>query len=92
MGHVDTTGLNDDFSRISNHTFYTQTDAWEKFWNLHRKKYKLLVVIIEMPIVFPTNSAGVERVFGATAWVKNERRNRMLDDLLNAFACEVDHM
>ena len=62
----------------------TQTDAWEKFWNLHREKYLLLVVIIEMPIVFLTNSAGVERVFGTTAWLKNERRNRMLDDLLNA--------
>ena len=84
MGHVDTAGLNDDFSRISNRTFYTQTDACEKYWNLHREKYKFLVVIIEMLLVFPTSSPGVERVFSATAWQKNERRNRMLDDLLNA--------
>ena len=38
MGHVDTAGLHDDFSRILNRAFYTQTDAWEKFWNLHREK------------------------------------------------------
>ena len=25
-----------------------------------------------------------ERVFSATAWIKNDRRNRMLDDIVNA--------
>ena len=72
--------MNDDFSRSSPHDYYTQTDAWGKFLKSDGHKYNLLTVIIEMLLIFPTNSAGVERVFSATTWLKNERRNRMLDD------------
>ena len=92
MGHVDTAGLNDDFSRISNHTFYTQIDAWEKFWNLHREKYKFLVVIIEMLLASPTNSAGVEKVFSSTTWLKRAPKSYAQRPIECEFACEVENM
>lgn len=76
--------LNDDHSRVSSDEYYSQTDAWAEFLTDHGYRFSYLPIIVEMLLVFPTNSAGVERVFSATTWLKNERRNRMLDDLLNA--------
>ena len=35
-------------------------------------------------VEFQRQYAGCERIFSATAWLKNERCNRMLDDLLSA--------
>ena len=84
IDQVRRSALNDDFSRTATHDFYSQTDAWAEFLEKKSHKFSYLPIIIIMLLVFPTNSAGVERIFSATAWIKNERRNRMLDDILNA--------
>ena len=76
--------LNDEYSRREKHNYYSQVDAWRKFLNRKKEKFWYLSIVIIMLLIFPTNSAGVERVFSATSWIKNVRRNRMLDDLLNA--------
>ena len=34
-------------------------------------------------LIFLTKTAGFERIFSATTFLKNERRNRVLDDMLN---------
>ena len=81
---AEAAALKDAHSRSAKHNAYSQSSAWSTF--LKEKSFGLvhLPIIIVMLLVFPTNSAGVERVFSATNWLKNERRNRMLDDLLNA--------
>ena len=81
---VNRSAINNAFSLKADHDYYSQTDAWQEFLASKRYNFKYLAVIVVLLLVFPTNSAGCERIFSATAWLKNERRNRMLDDLLNA--------
>lgn len=76
--------INNPFTMKADYEYYSQTDAWADFLSSKSHKFRFLSVIITMLLVIPTNSAGVERIFSATAWIKNERRNRMLDDILNA--------
>ena len=81
---AETAALKDTYSRGATHNAYSQSSAWSTFLKEKSSGLVYLPIIIVMLLVFPTNSAGVERVFSATNWLKNERRNRMLDDLLNA--------
>ena len=61
----------------------------------HRMPF--LRVIILVLLVFPTNSAGVERIFSASAWLKDALSNRKGDATLNADLhvkfndCDVDY-
>jgi len=64
--------------------YYATVDAYESFLRRHGHRAKFLSVIILVLLVFPTNAAGVERVFSAISWLKDALSNRMLDRTLNA--------
>ena len=77
--------------------YYSTIDAYQTVLKDHGHRAPSLRVIILALLVFPTNSAGVERVFSATSWLKDERSNRKGDDTLNADLhvkfndCNVDY-
>lgn len=93
---IDTIDI-DGLERQRSQGIYTQATAFQRLLTEYRHKIPYLSVIISTLLVFPTNSAGVERVFSATSWLKDALRNRMSDNILNASLhvkfndCDLDY-
>ena len=64
--------------------YYSTVDEYARFLDAHGHKAKRLSVIIIVLLVYPTNAAGVERIFSAVSWLKDKLSNRKSDRTLNA--------
>ena len=78
-------------------TYYSTSAAYQSVLRGEGHRMPFLRVIILVLLVFPTNSAGVERIFSASAFLKDALSNRKGDATLNADLhvkfndCDVDN-
>ncbi len=63
---------------------YNQRRAYTTFLTKHSGEFRHLAQLVTLGLTMGTNAAGPERVMSKMNWIKNLKRNRLTDEMLQS--------